>query len=84
MRIRYKQSTLRNRRKFSLSHTEDYSPGRKCFRKTLCYILTDQRMYIKRGFIPDGTGLWWQGKNLEPYADMKNDDETAIYMSKKL
>ena len=43
-----------------------------------------QRMYIKRGFIPDGTGLWWQGKNLEPYADMKNDDETAIYMSKKL
>ena len=43
-----------------------------------------QRMYIKRGYIPDGTGLWWQVKNLAPYADMKNDDETAIYMSKKL
>ncbi len=43
-----------------------------------------QRLYIKRGFIPDGTGLWWNGKNLEPYADMKNDDEAAIYMSKKI
>ncbi len=43
-----------------------------------------QRMYIKRGFVPDGTGLWWNDTNLEPYADMKNDDCTAIYMSKKL
>ena len=41
-------------------------------------------MYIKHGFIPDGTGLWWNDINLEPYADMKNDDCTAIYMSKKL
>ena len=43
-----------------------------------------QRMYIKRGFIPDGTGVWWQNKPLEPYADFKNDDEAAIYMYKKL
>jgi hypothetical protein len=43
-----------------------------------------QRMYVKRGFVPDGSGLWWQGKNLEPYADLKNDDEVVIYMSKKL
>ncbi len=43
-----------------------------------------QRMYIKREFIPDGSGLWWNGKNIEPYADLKNDDETAIYMSKEL
>ncbi len=43
-----------------------------------------QRLYIKRGFVPDGSGLWWNGKQLEPYAEMKNDDETAIYMSKKL
>ena len=43
-----------------------------------------QRLYIKRGFIPDGTGLWWNGKKLDPYADLKNDDEAAIYMSKKL
>lgn len=43
-----------------------------------------QRMYIKRGFIPDGTGVWWHNKPLEPYADFKNDDEAAIYMYKKL
>ena len=43
-----------------------------------------QRLYVKRGYIPDGTGLWWQGKQLEPYADMKNDNEAVIYMSKKL
>ena len=41
-------------------------------------------MYVKRGFVPDGSGLWWQGKNLDPYADLKNDDEVVIYMSKKL
>ena len=43
-----------------------------------------QRLYAKRGFIPDGTGLWYNNKVLEPYADMKNDDDAAIYMSKKL
>ena len=43
-----------------------------------------QRMYIKHGFIPDGSGIWWQGKPLAPYADLKNDDELALYMSKKI
>lgn len=43
-----------------------------------------QRMYVKNGFIPDGTGLWWQGKPLAPYADLKNDDEVALYFFKKL
>lgn len=43
-----------------------------------------QRMYVKRGYIPDGSGLWWRGKNLPPYADMKNDDEVVIYLSKRL
>ncbi|MBQ6110649.1 MAG: GNAT family N-acetyltransferase [Alphaproteobacteria bacterium] len=43
-----------------------------------------QRLYAKRGFIPDGTGLWYKNKVLEPYADMKNDDDAAIYMLKKL
>ena len=43
-----------------------------------------QRMYVKRGYIPDGSGLWWQGKQLEPYAELKNDNEAVIYMSKDL
>ena len=43
-----------------------------------------QRMYVKHGYIPDGSGLWWKGKVLEPYADLQNDDEVALYFSKKL
>ncbi len=43
-----------------------------------------QRMYVKNGFVPDGSGLWWQGKPIEPYAELKNDDEVTLYMSKKL
>lgn len=43
-----------------------------------------QRMYVKRGYIPDGSGIWWQGKPLDPYADLKNDDEATLYMAKKL
>jgi len=43
-----------------------------------------QRMYVKRGYIPDGSGLWYQGRQLDPYAEMKNDDEAVLYMYKKL
>ncbi len=43
-----------------------------------------QRLYVKRSFLPDGIGLWYNGKNLKPYADMKNDNEAVIYLSKKL
>lgn len=54
MQIRYKKSTLRNRRKFSSSHTEDYSPGRKCFGKnTVLYL--DRSKNVRQtwqGYIP--------------------------------
>lgn len=43
-----------------------------------------QRMYIKRGYVPDGTGVWYQDKNLEQYADCKNDDDLILYLSKSL
>lgn len=43
-----------------------------------------QRMYVKRGYIPDGSGLWWREKPLAPYAEMKNDDEATLYLYKKL
>lgn len=41
-----------------------------------------QRMYIKRGYIPDGTGVWYNGKQLEQYADCKNDDDLTLYFLK--
>ena len=44
-----------------------------------------QRMYIKRGFIPDGSGVWYQGKPCEQYAtEIANDDDLVLFLSKEL
>ena len=43
-----------------------------------------QRLYVKRGYIPDGSGVWFRDQPLDPYADCRNDDELILYMSKKL
>lgn len=41
-----------------------------------------QRMYVKRGYIPDGTGAWYRGEKLEPYAACVNDDDLNVYLVK--
>lgn len=43
-----------------------------------------QRMYVKRGYIPDGSGVWYGEEVCAPYADCKNDDDLVLYFSKKL
>ncbi|MDF2484025.1 MAG: GCN5-related N-acetyltransferase [Herbinix sp.] len=43
-----------------------------------------QRMYIKRGYIPDGTGVWYQGRQLEQYVPCNNDDNLTLYLLKAL
>ena len=43
-----------------------------------------QRMYVKRGYIPDGTGAWYGDQVCEQYADCCNDDDLVLYLSKKL
>ena len=43
-----------------------------------------QRIYIKRGYIPDRTGAWYQGKQLEQYAPCLNDDDLVLFLYKKL
>ena len=44
-----------------------------------------QRMYIKRGYIPDGTGVWYQGKQCEQYETVCTvDDDLVLFLSKKL
>lgn len=43
-----------------------------------------QRMYVKRGYLPDGSGVWYNNRVLEPYADCRNDDDLILYLSKKL
>ncbi len=43
-----------------------------------------QRMYVKRGYVFDGSGVWYQDKICEPYAECCNDDDLILYMSKRL
>lgn len=43
-----------------------------------------QRMYGKRGFIPDGSGVWYGDKVAEAYAAVSNDDELNLYLVKEL
>ena len=43
-----------------------------------------QRMYVKRGYIPDGSGAWYKDRVCEPYAACENGDELVLYLSKKL
>lgn len=42
-----------------------------------------QRMYVKRGYIPDGSGVWYQDRVCEPYGDCCNDDDLILYFSKQ-
>lgn len=43
-----------------------------------------QRMYVKRGYIPDGSGVWYGEEVCEPYAVCCNDDDLVLYFSKEL
>lgn len=43
-----------------------------------------QGMYVKRGYIPDGTGAWYGDKVCEQNADCRNDDNLVLYLSKRL
>ncbi len=42
-----------------------------------------QRMYIKRGYVPDGSGVWYRDEICKQYADCCNDDDLVLYLSKK-
>lgn len=43
-----------------------------------------QRMYVKRGYIPDGSGVWFHDRVCPPDADCRNDDDLVLYLLKKL
>ncbi len=44
-----------------------------------------QRMYVKRGYIPDGSGVWYRDRPCTPYDTVwTNDDDLVLYLSKKL
>jgi len=43
-----------------------------------------QRMYVKRGYIPDGSGAWYRGQVCGEYEPCCNDDDLVLYLSKRL
>ena len=43
-----------------------------------------QRMYVRRGYIPDGSGAWYKDRVCEPYALCENNDDLVLYLSKRL
>ncbi len=44
-----------------------------------------QRMYVKRGYIPDGSGVWYQDKQCVQYETVCTiDDDLVLFLSKKL
>lgn len=44
-----------------------------------------QRLYARRGYMPDGSGAWYGNRPCPPYAkDIANDDELVLYLSRKL
>ena len=43
-----------------------------------------QRLYIRRGYIPDGTGVWYRNQPLEMNATSQNNDDLVLYLSKDL
>ena len=43
-----------------------------------------QRMYVKRGYLPDGSGAWYGDSVCPQYAPCCNDDSLILYLSKKL
>lgn len=42
-----------------------------------------QRMYVKRGYIPDGTGVWYGEQVCPQNVDCCNDDDLVLYLYKK-
>ena len=42
-----------------------------------------QRMYILRGYIPDGLGVSYKGKIAEPYKEFPVDDDLVLYLTKE-
>ena len=43
-----------------------------------------QRMYVRRGYLPDGSGVWYRDAVCAPYTACCNDDDLVLYMAKKL
>lgn len=43
-----------------------------------------QRLYVLRGYIPDGRGLHWRDHHVQYHEDIVVDDNLALYFTKRL
>lgn len=43
-----------------------------------------QRLYVKRGYVPDGRGLTYAGEVVPPMESVVNDDDLVLYFTKSL
>lgn len=44
-----------------------------------------QRMYVRRGYVPDGSGVWYRGEQCVQYETVCTvDDDLVLFMEKKL
>lgn len=43
-----------------------------------------QRLYVKRGYVPDGRGLTYRGQVIRPMESVLNDDDLVLYFTKSL
>ena len=43
-----------------------------------------QRLYISRGYIPDGCGLHWRDHHVNYLEEIRVDDDLALYLTKEL
>ncbi|SST41546.1 Uncharacterised protein [Acinetobacter baumannii] len=43
-----------------------------------------KNLYPEIGYVPDGSGVWFQNKQLKPNDRCVNDDALVLYLSKKL
>ena len=43
-----------------------------------------QRLYVLRGYIPDGLGLHWKDHHVQYHEDIVVDDNLALYLTKDL
>ncbi len=43
-----------------------------------------QRLYVLRGYVPDGSGAWYKNRVWPQYEPFVNDDDLVIYLTKDL
>jgi len=43
-----------------------------------------QRLYVLRGYVPDGRGVVWRNRNAAPGESVSVDDDLALYFTRKL